>query len=148
MKTWGFDNGAYFDWINNREFDGGAFYQRLKQAYKMGVPYIAVCPDMVAQGEDRLAFPLSYWRFVFNHDWPWYLAVQDGMTLEMVEPHLKKIAGIFLGGTNEFKFTAPIWSELAHKHGKKLHYARTGNLRKSKLAFAAGADSLDSTIPL
>ncbi|MGB9885626.1 MAG: hypothetical protein ACPLRW_01340 [Moorellales bacterium] len=35
-------------------------------------------------------------------DWPWYLAVQDGLSLAEVEAALGGLAGIFLGGTDAF----------------------------------------------
>lgn len=143
-EPWGFDNGAYVDWVRGREFDGGAFYQRLKKFYAKGTPYLAVCPDLVTKGKESLAFSLSYMTHVLNQDWPWYLAVQDGMDIQDVEPVLHRFSGIFLGGSNEFKWSAPAWCELAHRHGKLFHYGRI-NSKRLAMARKIGADSADGT---
>ena len=146
-EPWGFDNGAFRDWRNGREFDGDAYLRRLERAYAVGRPYIAVVPDLVAGGLRSLEFSLR-WLERLPADWPWYLAVQDGMKLADVEPVLGKFAGIFLGGTDRFKGTAYWWCQLAHKHGKLFHYARAGTPRKIQHAVEVGADSCDSAFPL
>ena len=146
-EKWGFDNGAYKDWTSGREFDEDAFKNRLEMAYKIGVPYMAVVPDIVTEGEKSLEFSLK-WLERLPLNWPWYLAVQDGMRIEQVEKVLCGFAGIFLGGSNRFKATALYWRQLAHKHRKKFHYARVGTPRKVQLAKEVGADSCDSAFPL
>ncbi len=146
-EPWGFDNGAFRDWRNGRKFDGDAYLCRLEKAYAVGRPYIAIVPDLVAGGLRSLEFSLR-WLEKLPANWPWYLAVQDGMTLADVESVLDKFTGLFLGGTDIFKGTAWHWCRLAHQHGKKFHFARAGTLRKIAYAKEIGADSSDSAFPL
>lgn len=146
-EPWGFDNGAFRDWVNGKEFDQDAFLHRLERARKIGTPYLAVAPDIVAGGDRSLEFSLE-WMERLPQDWPWYLAVQDGMKLEQVSAIIQPFAGIFLGGTDKFKATAWYWCKLAYMHGKKFHYARAGTPRKLIDARKVGADSCDSAFPL
>jgi hypothetical protein len=125
-------------------FDEAVYQQRLDRAYKVGTPYMAVLPDVVAGGMQSLDYSLS-WIDRVPKVWPWFLAVQDGMTPADVAPALASVSGIFLGGTNQFKRTAPEWARLAHDAGKLFHYARAGTKRKLVHAFMSQADSLDST---
>lgn len=146
-EPWGFDNGAYRDYINGKKFDETAFMLRLEMAHALGKPYLAVVPDVVAGGEKSLEFSLC-WLERLPQGWPWYLAVQDEMKLEQVAKIIKPFTGIFLGGTDKFKATAWHWRKLAHQHGKKFHYARAGTPRKLMHARKVGSDSCDSAFPL
>lgn len=147
-ERWGFDNGAFMAWRNHKPFPEQEFTERLKVALATpATPYLAVTPDIVANGCESLQFSLQ-WRTKLPRDWPWYLAVQDGMTIEDVEPHLHLFAGLFLGGTDDFKCTAEQWCALAHKHQLKFHYGRCGTPAKLLHACDVKADSLDSAFPL
>jgi hypothetical protein len=155
-EKWGFDNGAYGDFLRGKEFDADRYKRNLEKAIKIAEtyhsPYLAVLPDIVGGGMRSLELSLEWLdrelRYIpFN----WYLAVQDGMSLEEVKRvliHYPQIKGLFLGGTDEFKKTAPLWSSLAHSLGRKFHYARAGSIRKVREAVKANADSLDSSLPL
>ena len=157
-EPWGFDNGAFGDYLAGKEFDIHRYWEALSKALKMAEkyhpPYMAVLPDIVGGGLSSLE--LSITIFELKLKWirfPWYLAVQDGMEnyvkdIELILKAYPDIVGIFLGGTDEFKKTAPLWSSLAHRNGKKFHYARAGSIRKIREAIRAGADSLDSALPL
>ena len=146
-EHWGFDNGAYSYYLNGEPFNEAEYLKRLDRAYCKGPPYMAVCPDKVGAGLESLDFS-EQWREKLPAEWPWYLAVQDGMAFSDVEPILGSYAGIFLGGTNAFKFTARPWREMAHRNGKLFHYGRAGTLKKVQHATDVGADSLDSAFPL
>jgi hypothetical protein len=146
-EPWGFDNGAYRDWLSGNDFDGDAFETRLETALSLGAPYLAVVPDIVAGGEKSLIFSLS-WLDRLPKEWPWYLAVQDGMKLDQVQSIIHPFTGIFLGGTDKFKATAWYWCKLAHQHGKRFHYGRAGTPRKILHARLVGSDSCDSAFPL
>lgn len=155
-EKWGFDNGAFVAWANagfahgltvddwKRRWNGNDYEQRLETAMNCGSdPWLAIVPDIPASPHS-LQFSIE-WRLNLPYDWPWYLAVQDGMQVEEVEDVLHMFAGLFLGGSDKFKLTAYRWARLAHKHGRKFHYARAGTPRKVKHAYAVQADSLDST---
>ncbi len=155
-EPWCFDNGAWRDYKNGRAFDEQAFLGRLAMAEEIGTPYMAVVPDIVMGGAGSLAFSNGWIerldRFgTIARNWSWYLAVQNGMTVGMVEDALKKYkyAGIFIGGDDAFKrHTDRQWVELAHKYGLKCHYGRCGTKRKVRRAIGIGADSCDSAFPL
>ena len=143
----GFDNGAYLDWINQRDFDDKRFLNALDAALDIGIPYMAVVPDLVARGRESLDFSMEWLSRLPAH-WPWYLAVQDGMQPAMVKEVVHEFDGIFLGGTDKFKSEAQDWCDLAHIAEKRFHFARAGTERKIKQAIRIGADSLDSSFPL
>ncbi len=150
FEKWGFDNGAFGAWIRGQPFPQDDFTRRLDEAQNApSDPYLAVCPDIVANGCQSLEFSLK-WRTgaLREVDWPWYLAVQDGMTPNDVRPHLHLFSGIFLGGSDRFKSTAYRWCMLAHTNRLKFHYARASTPGKLLSAFKVGADSCDSSFPL
>lgn len=146
-EPWGFDNGAFRYYLAGRPFDDAAFLQRLERAHAVGVPLLAVVPDIVAAGVRSLDFSMG-WMPRLPGDWPWYLAVQDGMTEADVLPLLGRFAGLFLGGSTAFKRSAGAWCALAHRYGRRFHYARAGTLAKLEHAREIKADSLDSAFPM
>jgi hypothetical protein len=171
-EPWGFDNGAFYNWQHGEAFDEARFLYRTWQAaaYVLGNPYLAVVPDIVAGGCSSLAFSLKWierlrttwlpvephcdfplpdkYARVFVGCWPWYLAVQDGMTTHDVNPYLPQFDGIFLGGSDAFKSQAWRWRVFAKDNGKPFHYGRAGTLPKLESALKMKADSLDSAYPL
>jgi hypothetical protein len=147
-EPWGLDNGAFGAWRGGRPFDAAGFRRRVAKAVEMApLPFMCALPDIVAGGLESLALSLR-WLDELPAALPWYLVVQDGMTEADVEPHLPRLAGLFLGGTDAFKATAATWATLAHRHGKLFHFGRAGSVPKIELALAAGCDSLDTTFPL
>jgi hypothetical protein len=110
-------------------------------------PRPAALADVVAGGIRSLDFSLA-WLPRLPAEWPWYLAVQDGMTAANVAPVLGRFAGLFLGGTTAFKRTAPAWCAQAHGAGRRFHYARAGTPARLAHACEIGADSLDSAFPM
>lgn len=146
-EQWGFDNGAYSAWINGEPFDERAYAIRLEAALGVGEPYMAIVPDLVAQGMDSLDYSLG-WLAGLPHRWPWYLALQDGMSESAVGEVIELFNGLFLGGTDKFKGSAQRWCDLAHSRGKRFHYGRAGTLVKLQHAYNVGADSCDSAFPL
>ena len=159
FEPWGFDNQAFMIWKAagfpmGLDIDGWLilwdsqlFERRIEEAKSACCdPYLAVVPD-IPGSPNSLEFSL-FWRNELPRNWPWYLAVQDGMTVEAVEEVLHMFSGIFLGGSDRFKGTALQWCKLAHKHGLPFHYGRAGTLEKSKHAFMVHADSCDSSFPL
>ena len=149
FEPWGFDNGAFIAWCHGEPFPETTFLRRLERAHAVNSdPYLAVTPDIVAGGRASLDFSASWITRHLLPDWPWYLAVQDGMTVNDVEQHLHLYAGIFLGGTDRFKATAGRWAALAHKHQKRFHYGRASTPGKLVSAFKVRAHSCDSAFPL
>ncbi len=147
-EPWALDNGAFGAWRGGRPFDAAGFRKRVAKAEAMTpLPFMCVLPDIVAGGLESLALSLR-WLAELPAALPWYLVVQDGMTLVDVEPHLPRLAGLFLGGTDAFKATARSWADLAHAHGKPFHFGRAASVPKIQMALASGCDSLDTCFPL
>jgi hypothetical protein len=144
-EKWGFDNGAYRDWVRGEPFNEKAYWKSLNKILKVGVPQMAVLPDIVAAGQQSLDFSYS-WLDRLPHHFPWYLAVQDGMKATDID--VTPLSGIFLGGTNRYKATAADWVKFAHENQLKFHYGRCGTRNKLAHALHIGADSLDSALPL
>ena len=147
-EPWGFDNGAFAASLHGASFPNEVFEKRLEQALMVNSdPYLAVTPDIVANGCESLEFSLE-WRRRLPNSWPWYLAVQDGMEIDEVEDCLHLFEGIFLGGSSNFKSTAYRWAKLAHKHRKNFHYGRASVPSKLAHAYRVKADSCDTAFPL
>lgn len=161
FERWGFDNKAFPAWsaVNFPIglsiddwcilWDADEFEDRVKhiQDNVTSEPYMAVCPDIPGAGLASLEWSLM-WRNQVPDNWPWYLAVQDGMEPKDILDCLHLFEGIFLGGSDKFKGTAAMWSKFAHTYQKKFHYGRAGTLEKVKHAFMCDADSCDSAFPL
>ncbi len=143
-EPWALDNGAFPAWKHGTPWSASAFLRSVEQSAGLHPPTMAVLPDRVAEGYASLEWSLRWLALGVLPDFPWYLAVQDGMALDVVERALPDVAGIFLGGSDAFKATAPAWCELAHKHGKKFHYARVSTQDRLRAALDCGADSADS----
>lgn len=146
-EPWVFDNGAYTDWTQGREFDSDAYLRRLEKAEKIGEPLFAVVPDKVAGGLESLERSLK-WLDRLPDYWSRYLVVQDGMTLDDVQSVVHLFEGLFLGGSDRFKQAASTWSALAHANCKFFHYGRAGTPRKIRAALLSECDSFDSAFPL
>ena len=139
------DNGAYHCWNNGKPFDDNKFISALEKSDRTGKkPEFVVCPDIVAGGLDSLAFSLAWLEKMPRDDY--YLAVQDGMSISDVEPHIHKFKGLFVGGTLKWKLrTSSEWVKLAHNHNRKCHIGRVGTFRRLLWAKTIGADSVDSS---
>jgi len=59
----------------------------------------AVPPDIVAGGTASLNLSLHWLPWVLKHCRRALLAVQDGMVVDQVRPHLGPDVGVFVGGT-------------------------------------------------
>ena len=147
-EPWGLDNGAFRDWKDGVPFCGDTYLRVVDKALAQDTPpYLVVLPDIPGGGLASLELSLS-WIEKLPPEWPMYLATQDGMATEDVEPHMDVLSGLFLGGTNGWKATAETWAALAHQHGKRFHYGRAGTMEKVRHAVEVNADSLDSAFPM
>lgn len=146
---WAFDNGAFGDWRAKRPFSEDQYRAALAKAPATAQrPAFVAVPDRVAGGVDSLALSLE-WVEECSRVGPPYLVVQDGMLDAHVEPGLDRFAGLFVGGTLEWKVaTGAGWVRLAHRHGKLCHVGRVGTVRRVAWAKRIGVDSIDSCLPL
>ena len=137
------DNGAFGAYTHGRAFDDGAFLFILT---KITNPDFAVIPDIVAAGKKSLEYSMR-WRDFLSDSFKWYLAVQDGMTPNSIpEVLLRRIAGLFVGGSLPWKFeTAAQWIDFAHAKKLYCHIGRIGDLEGIMQFERLGADSVDSS---
>lgn len=141
------DNGAFYCWTRKKAWDEEKF---LKMLDRVGTfertPDFGVCPDIVAGGLRSLDFSMS-WLDRLPKGYPWYLAVQDGMTAMDVLPALPKFAGIFIGGTSDWKMqTVELWTRIARQAGKRIHIGRVNTPpRTFVVSKVCQVDSLDGT---
>lgn len=132
------------------DFDADRFVRVLRKIPPSQRPDFAVVPDLVAGGLRSLAFSLQWLngssRPALPHGWPWYLAVQDVMRPGDVEPHVRNVSGLFVGGSLDWKHTnAEEWVAWGHERGLRVHIGRVYQLPHIKWAERIGADSVDST---
>lgn len=146
-EPWGWDNGAFIAWRSGAHASMWDVLARLKRDRALGTPYLAVVPDIVAGGQASLELSLAS-RAALPDDWPWYLAVQNGMKPMHIARYIRGFAGVFLGGDDAFKAQAKVWCDFAHDHGLPFHYGRAGTFSKLEHALEVGADSLDSAFPM
>ncbi len=138
------DNGAYGCWLRGEPFNEQAF-RRLLQAKGAGADWVVV-PDIVAAGDESLAYSLRWLAKCQEHAKRVLLAVQDGMKVEMLKPHLSDRVGLFIGGTTEWKLASmPMWGVLAKQTGCYLHVGRVNTKRRIRWCADVGADSFDGT---
>lgn len=142
------DNGCYSAWSRGVPWDPSPFLRILNKARELNLrPDFAVLPDIVAGG-DSSARKSRRWLAVLRDEFPqvpWYFAVQDGMTADVL-PGTADIDGIFVGGSTEWKLeTMPYWAQLAHENNIGCHVGRIGSPARMVMAHLAGVDSIDST---
>lgn len=147
-EPWFMDNGAFRAWRAGEPFDEVAFLRDVERIRREGLkPDFVVAPDIVGGGVASLDFSLSWLDRL--QGLPVYLAVQDGMQPEHVEPHAHRFNGIFVGGTLEWKMRATVvWLDFARKHGLPIHVGRVGTPSRVDWALTLGVDSIDSSLPL
>ena len=139
----GLDNGAWSAYQKDEPFNGPAFERALDVAGHTA-DWIVI-PDIVAGGTQSLEFSLS-WLERMRQFKLCLIAVQDGMELSDIRPHLSDRVGIFVGGTTDWKIdTVRDWGRLAKETGTYLHVGRVNSARRIRLCQWAGADSFDGT---
>lgn len=139
------DNGAFPAWRDKKPWPEEKFLKLLDKVHGFERrPDFGCCPDKVAEGLRSLDFSLE-WIDRLPKDYPWYLAVQDGMTATHVRPVMAKFSGIFVGGTEDWKMqSAPEWAVLSRELGVPLHIGRVNSLPKAFVVCKVlGADSFD-----
>lgn len=142
------DNGAFQCWTRGYPFMDRFFWHTLEKCYSLGLELnFVVCPDLVACGQESLLFSMRYATDRLRGCARLALAVQDGMTPEMVQNHTEngQFSCIFVGGTLDWKWqTAAEWVRFAHDSGSKCHIGRCGTIEALERAASIGADSVDS----
>ena len=141
------DNGCYAAFSHGAEWDPSTFLRHLSRCRDKGLrPDFVVIPDRPLS-KDSLDFSKKWYPVLktMYPDFPYYLAVQDGMAPEDVED-IDGIQGIFVGGSMDWKLESmKAWIDYAHSRGMGCHVGRIGPIQRMLMCELAGADSIDST---
>ena len=148
-EPWILDNGVFRDFRAGVPWRANPWLRAVSESQAQDTPPLGVVlPDIVEGGYDSLERSIHY-ADNFDGSVPWLLAIQDGMTPEMVEPHVGRLFGLFLGGGNKWKAReGGAWAAFARKHELHFHYGRCGTPAKVRHAKRIGADSIDSAFPM
>jgi len=74
------------------------------------------------------------------------VAVQDGMVESDIASYLAGGAGIFVGGSTDWKLdTLPYWAQTARRYGAIVHCGRVNTMRRINLCIANGYTSFDGS---
>jgi hypothetical protein len=141
---WALDNGAWGSFVRGQSWDESAF-RRCLDRWALGADFI-VAPDVVAGGLQSLDLSLSWLPELRERTHLVLLAVQDGMDVQDVRPHLTGGVGIFVGGSTAWKWGAlERWSSLTRSLGVPLHVGRVNSARAIAACIRVGATSADGT---
>lgn len=148
------DNGAYSAFIRSLksgvlsifEWDAAAFIahcERYAFAPEFLRPIWVVCPDMVGDAAGTLYLWECWAEWIRDElHLPVALAVQDGMTVEMVKALRIQPDVIFVGGTTEWKWsTYAIWAA----NFPRVHVGRVNGIDGLNKCEEAGVESVDGT---
>lgn len=140
------DNGAWSDYVKKRSFNHKQFQRTLEKIRKQDrQPDFIVLPDIVKGGKKSLDLSKSY--LGITKEFPCYLAIQDGITPDMLTADIiESVNGLFIGGSDLWKWrNMETWVNLAHQHGKKLHVGRIGMLKDFQKCHKLAVDSADGS---
>lgn len=148
LRTEGFpyclDNGAWTAFVQERPWNSRAFVDALRQ-FGPRADFVVV-PDIVLGGDASLQRSQLWLPHVLRHTPRALLAVQNGMTPDMIRRLLNERVGIFVGGDTEWKErTMFTWAQLARETGAYCHVGRVNTARRVKLCQMAGVDSFDGS---
>jgi hypothetical protein len=141
---WAADNGCFHG------LDHLGFYRMLDRL--KGTPgCLFVCvPDVVGDAV-ATAHRFEAWSIgVERRGLPMALVLQDGIEdlLDWYGYHFHRLAGVFIGGTTEWKMgdTARAFAQHAHRNGLWVHWGRVNTERRVRYVKSTGAcDSFDGS---
>lgn len=136
---WAMDNGAFSG------FDEGAFVRMLERFASVPGCLFACAPDVVADAAATLE-RWSFWsRLLRGLDLSPALVAQDGLSPSRIP--WDELGALFIGGSTEFKEGSSARSLCAYAKARGIwvHWGRVNGKRRYRLAFEAGADSIDGT---
>ncbi len=140
LIPWALDNGAFPAWLQKREWNETAFWNRLELCLKLPTaPLWVIVPDVVADKNATLEKWNKYFPRVKEMGYKCAFAAQDGMVPSDVP---EKADCVFIGGTTEWKWRNVESFCKAHEN---VHVGRVNSERMLWMAYDAGAKSCDGT---
>lgn len=134
---WAMDNGAYSG------FEADVFMRMLERFYgRKGCRWVS-CPDVVGDAHATLARWPFWSRVIRGVGFVPALVLQDGMLVREVP--WKEIGAVFVGGTDDWKFSpqARDLCAYAKARGLSVHVGRVNSQKRIIDAARMGADSFD-----
>jgi hypothetical protein len=145
------DNGAFSCWDSASNTFDESKWRDTEQAWRELLvwcqcapvkPRWAIVPDTPGNGEQTLAKWAKYYSEVSDSGIPTAIAVQDGMTPEMVRSLISQPDVIAVGGTTEWKWsTVEMWC----REFPRVHVLRCNMPGKLDYLESLGCESTDGT---
>lgn len=136
------DNGAWTAFQNREPFDVPAFARALD---RLGADADwTVVPDVVGDRDATLRSADEWLPRLSGLTL--YIAVQDGMLPADLDRYAGALAGVFVGGSTEWKLRSMgMWRAATKERGMLLHVARVNTERRIEACRSIGATSVDGS---
>jgi len=134
---WAMDNGAFSG------FEVDTFVRMLRRFHgRKGCRFVA-CPDVVADAKATLDLWPFWSQLIRGVGFVPALVLQDGMLASEVP--WKELGAVFVGGTDEWKFSQQARELCAYAKARGLwvHVGRVNSMQRIREARESGADSFD-----
>jgi hypothetical protein len=133
------DNGAYYAFTKNEEWDERGFYEMLDKVPQQKKPLWVACPDKVMDKEQTFKLWEKHSPRIKDMGFRNAFVLQDGMTREEVP---KDAEVLFVGGSFEWK-----WKMLPEicTWGKRVHCGRVNSYEGLWICDENGVESCDGT---
>ena len=136
------DNGAWSCFQKGIPFQDQKFIDCVEK-YGHRADWIVV-PDCVGD-KDRTLEMIRSWAPKLAK-YRQLIAVQDGMRALDIARYLEKGAGIFVGGTTDWKLAKlSYWAEIARSYGALIHCGRVNTMKRINLCIDNGYTSFDGS---
>ena len=137
------DNGCYAVWSAGKPWDKNRFLKILNKCVEVqATPRWIVVPDVVADAEATFLRWGKWVKKLTPYGFPLALAVQDGMTPEVVKKLERQPDVIFVGGTTGWKWRSlPWWTS----HFPRVHVGRANSEKHLWAVERAGTESSDGS---
>jgi len=139
------DNGRFAVWSSGKKWNEKTFLELLDRAKDFGTdPQWIVVPDVMQDGEATLKEWGEWYDHLKGYGWNLALAVQQGITPEIVKGLHDQPDVIFVGGGNtEWKWRyVRSWCQSF----PRVHIGQVGTIKRLWMAQDVGAESSDSNV--
>lgn len=136
---WAADNGAFAG------FDADAFIGMLRRFETTPGCMWVTAPDVVGDSRATLDLFDAWEEVIHGHGFPVAFVAQDGLTPREVP--WGRCEALFIGGSTEWKLgpVAEACTRVARAAGLRVHMGRVNTIRRMRVAYGWGVDSIDGT---